>query len=39
MRRCGWAKDEESAMVLLLDGGDDPNEVDGTARSFRLIRC
>ena len=24
-----WAKDEESAMVLLLDGGDDPNEVDG----------
>jgi hypothetical protein len=29
MRRCGWAKDEESAMVLLLDGGDDPNEVDG----------
>ena len=27
-----WAKDEESAMVLLLDGGDDPNEVDGVGR-------
>ena len=24
-----WAKDEESAMVL-MDGGDDPNEVDGS---------
>jgi ankyrin repeat protein len=27
-----WAKDEESAMVL-LDGGDDPNEVDGRGRN------